>query len=264
VHRSFIGIDLGGGKGKHTGVARLTLGSEPGAPLEVRFVATAIGGEPFHDDPLCAFLGEHRDAIVAIDAPLTLPACGRCRLPACPGVEACVDSAVVWLRGAAGEIRASEPGRRKPAITPYTQRATEIILQRDHGIVPRETLGQGMGPLTARAVHLVKRLEQLGFRHLRDLIEVYPRATLHRLFGERVARRYRRQPGTWETRAGVLESLGPSLVFAAGSGFAREACLENDHCFDALISAYTAYLYERDGWTIPEGIFATDGWIWVP
>ena len=31
----------------------------------------------------------------------------------------------------------------------YVQRAAEVILHRQHGILPRETLGQGMGPLTA-------------------------------------------------------------------------------------------------------------------
>ena len=33
---------------------------------------------------------------------------------------------------------------------------------------------------------------------------------------------------------------------------AREDVLRNDHCFDAVISAYTAYLWARDGWELPD------------
>jgi hypothetical protein len=40
--------------------------------------------------------------------------------------------------------------------------------------------------------------------------------------------------------------------------------LRNDHCFDAVISAYTAFLWARDGWESPTGVFAEDGWIFSP
>jgi len=45
---------------------------------------------------------------------------------------------------------------------------------------------------------------------------------------------------------------------------AREDVLRNDHCFDAVITAYTAYLWARDGWTVPEGMVGDDGWIFSP
>ena len=56
------------------------------------------------------------------------------------------------------------------------------------------------------------------------------------------------------------------LEFAPGSRMAREDALRNDHCFEALIAAYTAYLWAKDGWTLPEpgAPFVDDGWIWVP
>src|SRR5690348_4412718 len=37
-----------------------------------------------------------------------------------------------------------------------------------------------------------------------------------------------------------------------------------DHCFDAVISAYTAFLWARDGWDTPGGVFEDDGWIVAP
>jgi hypothetical protein len=45
---------------------------------------------------------------------------------------------------------------------------------------------------------------------------------------------------------------------------AREEVLQRDHCFDAVLSAYTAYLWARDGWPTPDGCFTDDGWIVAP
>ena len=156
--------------------------------------------------------------------------------------------------------------RRRPLFTPYTQRATEVWLHRRHGILPREALGQGMGPLTARAAHLTRALRP-EFQLNQNMIEVYPRATIHQLWGAKVARGYKREVDTWETRAFVLESLRDRLTFARRSRMARETVLSNDHCFDAVICAFTAYLWAKEGWTIPEDgreVFEVDGWIWVP
>jgi hypothetical protein len=43
--------------------------------------------------------------------------------------------------------------------------------------------------------------------------------------------------------------------------------VQSDHAFDAIVCAYTGYLWARDGWTLPEDCdvrAATEGWIWVP
>ncbi len=288
----FLGVDLGGGRGKKTAVARLERVGEDN--LEVVEVGTADGaGRAYHDGALLDALTTHAaDAALAIDAPLTLPACIRCREPVCPTVAACVDPAVVWLRDVGAPLvaaaaaaerdqiaavpsgRASSTGTQavsrsatRPLVTPYTQRATEVVLHRLHGIVPRETLGQSSGPLTARAAHLVRVLAGRGFELGRNLIEVDPKATITKLWGPRAARRYRREAGTWETRAAILESLRGQVEFARTSRLAREDCLRSDHCFDAVIAAYTAFLWARDGWTLPElhrQVFVEDGWIFAP
>ena len=47
--------------------------------------------------------------------------------------------------------------------------------------------------------------------------------------------------------------------------FIRETALQNDHQLDALLCAYTAFLWARDGWELPaDPIYAEDGWIWFP
>jgi predicted nuclease with RNAse H fold len=281
--QTFLGVDLGGGKGKSTAVARLELRD---GVLEVAD-ATVNG---WYDENLVEYLGAHASgAALAIDAPLTLPACVRCREAICPGMVACVDPTIVWFRTVGEELVAeaqladrdriaavpagkprpiaTEPAAKKPNLTPYTQRATEVVLHRRHGIIPRETLGQGMGPLTARAAHLVRALRRFGFELDRNLLEVYPKATIHQLWGKTVARRYKREVETWETRARVLESLRGKLEFSPKSRLARETVLRNDHCFDAVICAYTAYLWATEEWAMPERgreIFAIDGWIWAP
>ena len=160
------------------------------------------------------------------------------------------------MRALAAPADQRDHRRGKPAITPYTQRATELYL-RQRGIQARETLGQGMGPLAARAAHLVRALAP-AFRLNQNLIEVYPRATLE-LCGFREP--YKKRV---DRRIDILASLR-DLSF--GPGVWREECRQSDHVFDAVLCAYTGYLRERDGWQI--SALAADpidptGWIWVP
>lgn len=314
--RTFIGVDLGGGKGKTTAVARLRLDDataqiEPGN-LEV--IVEDLGAHgPWYDEQLIEYVrGYAADAVLAIDAPLTLTACVRCELPTCPGQSRCEVPTVAWFRQrcARYDSPGSGPGEgpRKPRYTPYTQRATEVVLHEDFGITPRETLGQGMGPLTARMAYLRRALAPL-YQLNQNLLEVYPKATLTQLFpdapppiacapggptgtnerlgirykdgngqaitlaGEapkrvgprsEVARLYKRSGHAIQTRTRVLSEL-PGLRF--GPGQWREFAVQNDHQFDALIAAYTAFLWARDGWELPEDperVFAVDGWIWFP
>ena len=262
--KTFIGVDLGGGKGKNTAVARLE--REP-AGVRVDFVGVKDPGRrPFYDDLLIGYLKEHGDgALVAVDAPLSPSVCVRCRIEPCVSLEACTDPTVRWFRETGNRlVNPNANGRRgaKPPTTAYTQRACEVILHKRYGILPRETLGQGMGPLTARA-HYLRRALAGRFTLNQNLIEVYPKATIHALFGAEAARRYKREVRTWQVRAGILETIADRLRFSIW----REGVLRNDHCFDAVIAAYTGYLWAEQGWVLPEedrAVFERDGWIWFP
>jgi predicted RNase H-like nuclease len=249
---SFIGVDLGGGKGKNTAVARL-------CPTETGVKVLDYGtgkASPWYDGRLIEYLRSQAGALVAVDAPLTLPSCVRCRLEACPGTDVCEVPTVAWFRG-----RKAPKADKKPAYTPYTQRAAEVILYEDHAILPRETLGQGMGPLTARAAYLTRALKGV-FELDRDLIEVYPKASITQLFGSRVAGRYKRSAESPRVRLEILDQL-TDLSFAPGAW--REDGLANDHKFDAVICAYTAYLWSKGGCVAPAcAVEKEDGWIWFP
>lgn len=250
--KRFIGIDLGGGRGKKTALAVLDR-SKGG--VTVTALHPRPDEPPLYDSALLAAVRESGEgAVVCVDAPLTLPPCVRCDVACCPGQQSCTDAEVVTLRRLFG----LGVGRRgKPAFTPYTQRATEAYLVRRRGILPREALGQGMGPLTARASFLVRALAD-RFTLNDSLIEVFPRATLELLgfrdpYKKRVDRR--------------IEILARLRDLSFAPGVWREECRQSDHIFDAVIGAYTGYLRGRDGWTVsPEvaSLLPTAGWIWVP
>ena len=294
-YSTIIGVDLGGARGKTTAVARLTVDWPAGdarrsACAQVEEVLTRhpdAGDTPWRDDALIEYLGAFAgDGLVAIDAPLTLPACVRCQLPACPGQAVCEVPAVVWLNTEGRELmeaeaerlaamqqgarsvptRAHTRARLKP-LAPYIHRCTDVLLRNGRRIRARETLGQGNGPITARATHLRRALAASGYELNRNLVEVSPRATVHALFGARSARGYKRDADPWEPRAGIVESLGESLRFAPTSRLSREEMLRNDHCFEAVLSAFTGFLWARDDWQIPEAlrhVVSEDGWIWAP
>jgi predicted RNase H-like nuclease len=275
VQRSFtrfVGVDLGGGRGKTTAIAEVRIGA---AGAEVVEVATRSGKLPWTDDTLMKRLAEpDPERVIAIDAPLTMTACHRCERPVCPGMEACADPAVVWLRtqGRAlvqkvaaetvGGVTRMEHGAQA-RLAPYAHRATDVVMTYQRGLLPLSALGAANGAITARAGQLRRRLRGAGYELHANLLEVSPAATIAALCGVRLARGYKRDADPWRTRATILEQLA-DLSFSVQSRMAREDVLRNDHCFDAVIGAYTAYRWARDGWESPGGVFDDDGWIVAP
>ena len=276
VQRSFsrfVGVDLGGGRGKTTAVAELRCGASGAEVIEV---ATRSGRLPWTDDTLISRLAhEDPQRAIAIDAPLTRTACARCERPVCPGMEACADPAVAWLRtegralvqNVAAETVGGGPRvfqhSSQARLVPYAHRATDVVMTYERGLLPLSALGASNGAIAARASQLTKRLRGAGYRLHENLIEVSPAATIGALCGSRAARGYKRDADPWRTRATILERF-TDLSFAPQSRMAREDVLGNDHCFDALIAAYTAFLWARDGWEAPSGVFEDDGWIVAP
>lgn len=286
AYSTFVGVDLGGARGKTTAVATLRK-ADDGMAI-VADVAARHRGQPWTDDVLLDFVGDKgSDTVLAIDAPLTEPSCVRCTKSTCPGQRACTVPSVVWLREKGRELyeaaiarsdriaaipsqtgfatsATSDADPRIP-MAPYTHRCTEVLLHFEEDLLGRDLVGQGPGPLSARAGHLRRVLAERGYRLNDNLIEVSPRATVSALFGEEKSRWYKRDADPWLTRASIIEGLQESLRFGPRSGLSREEVLRNDHCFDALLSAYTAYLYATGDWQMPDDeLFQGDGWIWAP
>ncbi len=280
-HTSFLGVDLGGSRGKTTAVARLTRGEGGAIVITVKTKRPDQG--PWNDEALLEYIGAADErSVLAVNAPLTQPACVRCEKLACPGIAACDVPAVVWLRTTGAALQ--EPAKSeaqvagaqsvsyastaaplaKHPLLPYAHRATEVVMHFDRQLLPRDSLGRGHGAIAARAVHLRKQLFSRGWRLNQNLLEISARATVHALFGPAWAKGYKRDADPWETRAAIVESLAPELQFAPSSCLSREDVLQNDHCFDALLAAFTGYLWARDGWQLPPDAVADDGWIWTP
>lgn len=288
----FLGIDLGGGRGKNTAIARLERrGDSSGLTVAEaavrqghRGTGNTEGDALFRDEVLVEYLQRwvDDDTVVAINAPLTLPPCVRCTL-ACPGLAACSVPSVAWMRTWAPKLLPrgkSDPS--KPVVTPYTQRATEVLWTA-LGARPREALGQGTGPLAARAAYL-RRVLSPKLRLHENLLEVYPRATLTQLFGVTTERRTRHgeTQGVWDARKEVLDGLREGIDYAY---VWPEVVVRNTHVFGAVLCAYTAFLWSHAAWTGPGDLAATqaaggvpianaaralgtawvsDGWIWAP
>ncbi len=262
-------MDLGGGRGKNTAIARLECSPSDDGPAltvaeaKVRQGHRGTGNDPdsagsdglFRDEVLARYLERwvDDDTVVAIDAPLTLPPCVRCQLP-CPGVTACSVPTVAWMRTWAPRLlRRGKSDPTKPVVTPYTQRATEVLWTAV-GARPRETLGQGTGPLAARATYL-RRLLSPRLRLHENLLEVYPRATLTQLFGAATERRTRHGETSrvWETRKQVLAGLREGIDYAY---VWPEVVVRNSHVFAAVLCAYTAFLWDRGAWRGPADLAA--------
>jgi predicted nuclease with RNAse H fold len=270
--RRFIGIDLGGGRGKNTAVARLELTAGADGSLRLAVSEAKVrygqrgtgqrGDEPggdalFRDDVLVRYLERWVDehTVVAIDAPLTLPPCIRCTLP-CPGVEHCSVPVVEWMRRWAPQLSSrSRSDRAKPVVTPYTQRATEVLWSAV-GVKPRETLGQGTGPLTARAAYL-RRILSPALRLHENLLEVHPRATIQRLAGSGAERQARHGETTrvWEARKRLLAELSDGIAF---DYVWPELVVRSTHVFYAVVCAYTAFLWSRRRWRGPHELRRDD------
>lgn len=260
--RRFIGVDLGGGRGKNTAVARLELSvGASGRPrlgvaeAKVRHGQRGTGRadeDPgtdawFRDEALVSYVRRWTDesTVVAVDAPLTVPPCIRCEL-ACPGVAACEVPVVGWMRRWGGRLSGSgaRRDRGKPIVTPYTQRATELLTAAVGG-TPRETLGQGSGPIAARAKYLRQVLSPRLRLH-ENLIEVHPRTTIQRRFGDKIDRRLRSgsDERVWATRKQVLAGLTEGIAF---DYVWPELVVRNPHVFASVLCAFTAYLWSRAG-----------------
>ncbi len=124
-----------------------------------------------------------------------------------------------------------------------------------------------------------------------NLIEVHPTATLIRLFGAATVQRLGRGP-TDEVaaqRRKIFVGLGEKLHF---NYVWPEIVVRSPHIFEAVLSAFTAFLWATQGWQGPgdlaapaldptsrpaivrdpltpalaelDHLWLEDGWIWVP
>ena len=235
----FVGVDLGGGRGKTTAVAELRMAPAGGA--EVIEVATRAGKLPWTDDTLIGRLAiPDPERVIAVDAPLTQTACGRCERPVCPGTEACADPAVVWLRTtgraldaegrrprrSGGRARATARSQSPQArLAPYAHRATDVVMTYQRGLLPLSSLGAANSTITARAGQLRRRLRGAGYQLHGNLLEVSPAGDDRRAVRTaRCARLQARRRSVGHARAGPREASTISRSRRRAGWRARMCC----------------------------------------
>lgn len=248
ARRRSLGLDLGGAASRSTGAvllegarrpARVALEPEPQVLPRARTPAEA-------DEHLLALVDDARPDVVAIDAPLTLPPCLRCSA-ACrgPGVDRCE--------------RADARGLWRAGWNPTSQRLCELLIYERVHERPMPTMQ--LGTLTARALVLARRLRRL--RPPPRVLEVYPRATLAAL---RPRDRGMRPRGRGEKRTDhrqtVIRAMRGSGLIEVPDRLRRR--VSQEHVFDALIAAYTGWLYPSELRPPPPVMRESDGWIWIP
>ena len=152
---------------------------------------------------------------------------------------------------------------KKPKYTPYTQRALGGAAARGSQNPAARDARPGHGPADG-ARRVPDRARSVDTHRLdENLIEVYPKATLTQLFARAHRGRATSDRATRRRRGceilNALDDLASHRARGASTGLA------NDHKFDAVICAYTAYLWSRGACLEPtNATVRDDGWIWFP
>lgn len=205
--KRYLGLELGGSR--RTAVACLEHHPAQGKVFLRELHANLHGSrEETADEALLRVVRALGADVLAVDAPLTLPPCFSCALPGCPGVEACPQESVAWMREEAARRR--WPKSKFPP--PYTHRPVDLLMRgrwQDDLPAPipaEEALGSGRAPLTARMSYLRSRLGPAA------LLETSPRFALAGLapwYGitPRELRRYRDMEHGAENRFTILNKL---------------------------------------------------------
>jgi hypothetical protein len=240
-HR-FIGISLSGGKTDKACVAVVEYYPEHKKVFLARLFERIKAEPPLISadlnlyETLVQYEGEAE--LLAFDVPLTLPKCLRCDL-VCPGYEKCQESEIKWFRYFYEKLNKTKKPKRM--FTPYTQRCAEtfISLELEEKFELQHTLGANIAPLTARALFMSRRLKI-------PKIEVFPKLSVWRIGQQlKVSKSHllshKHAIAGEASRGAFLSALSDRRgVFIYQQDFRH--MVENNHAFEAFISAYTAYL----------------------
>lgn len=241
-HR-FLGISLSGGKSDRSCLAVLDYFSD-----QNRIFLTRLFDRIKSEEHVSADLKIH-DLVVqyseqaqslAFDVPLTIPKCVRCELK-CPGYEVCGEPEIKWMRSIYQKQHKRKP---KKMFTPYTQRAVDLYFQdlEDENLEIHHALGSNLGPLTARAHYIARRVAL-------PTIEINSRFTIWRLGAKlKVAkahlRSFRSAIGGEEARRILLQAFTERLgVFFYEQDL--KLMIESHHAFDAFLCAYVGFLKDQ-------------------
>lgn len=259
----FAGLTLGGGKGRKTSLS----------VLEYYVKENKLFLSELHDNieetqrissdaQVLKILGKHQLHTLAIDAPLKLPKCMRCRLK-CPGYDKCDEPEIRWMWK--WHKKRSPKKRPNKIFTPYTERCAEqyVTTHVDAEIYPDHALGSNRAPLTARAHYLKRQLSKL------KLIEVLPRLSVWRLGLSMGVRKtqlpyYKHMTKGSGIRQKFLDQWSEEgLSFIYHRDF--KLMVKDAFAFESFICAYTAFLqYKGLCEERPKNFPKSEAWVSFP
>lgn len=240
TYQSFMGISLGGAKSDRTCAAIVEYYPRQKKIFLARLYENLQSPKPdvSLDRELIKLIRSERTChLVAINAPLDLPKCLRCKKK-CPGIEGCREPEILWLwqsyRRRVGKTKNTK------LFAPYIERCAELFLAYDleESFHYSHALGANTAPLTARMYFLKRQMKEISF------IETYPKLTLWRIgkslkLADEKLLGYRHALKGEKLRSFILDALvATGFVFLYDQD--RRILVNQVWCFEAFLSALTA------------------------
>ncbi len=198
---------------------------------------------------------------IAIDAPLSLPKCIRCKLK-CPGYTKCKVSEVVWMRKE--YLKNNKQKKPKNVLNPYIERSAEVYISKnlEEPFFPSHALGANSAPLAARMNYLSKHISH-------KKIEFFPKLSLWRIgkslgLKKSYLRFHKNSADGHEIREIILKRLiEKDIAFIYVDDLKK--MIKSPQAFDAFIGALTAVLYgAKQVEAKPKGYPKQSSWIEIP
>lgn len=268
---SFLGLHLSGSNSQRTAAVILNIEESEKIP-SIEGVYEKIGsiGSIFSDERLLTIIvnKDLRREIFA-DVPLSLPPCGLCERPICPGVLECEDLAVAYMLRLSQSNRTPEKKRRKRPLNPQSQRLWDTAHMDDErfkGIEP--SYNSGKTSLYIRVKAFKKRMVALSKNH--ELLETSVPHVLAVLasdfgFSEESCRNYRSfENGAIYREEIFREIVARSWLKPSVSELEERICSSID-VFHAFICALVNTLFHQNMVARPpDEVYGSQGWIYLP
>lgn len=181
-----------------------------------------------------------------------------------------IDAPLGWPRPLSESLARHRPGEPLDA-NPATAfaRQTDRFVREKTGLKALDVGADRIARTAAAALALIERLRATTGQPLPllaspesaaagGLIDVYPAATLKQ---RGLPFRQYKKPEANPLRHQIAEAIEPEIDL----GQARKACIDSDHCLDAVLCVLTGIDFLEGRCHIPTGPYwQQEGWIWFP
>ena len=268
---SFMGLHLSGSNSQRTAAVILKLDKSHKIP-EIDGVYEKIGsiGSIFSDERLLTIIvNKNLEQAIFTDVPLSLPPCGLCERPVCPGVVKCHDLAVAYMLRLSHDNRNSKKRRKKRPLNPQSQRLWDMAHlddERFSGI--DHSYNSGRSSLNIRIKALMKRIRSIDKQH-----ELFETSVPHVLavlafdfsFSRESCINYRCFEEGFAHRERILRELALRSWVKFSSEGEKERIAGSVDIFHAFICALVnTFYHSRMVTEPPDEVYSSQGWVYLP